>query len=54
MIPEYIEALTSGDKATMDKIFNEELARQKASFGAMTGATSAMSTKPWERNYRGQ
>jgi hypothetical protein len=54
MIPEYIEALTSGDKATMDKIFNEELARQKASFGAMTGATSAMSAKPWERNYRGQ
>jgi hypothetical protein len=40
MIPEYIEALTSGDKATADKIFNAELARQKASFGAMTGATT--------------
>jgi len=53
MIPEYIEALTSGDKATADKIFNEELARQKASYGTMTGA-AATGAAPWERNYRGQ
>lgn len=53
MIPEYIEALTSGDKATMDKIFNEELARQKASYGTMTGGAAA-GTMPWERNYRKQ
>jgi hypothetical protein len=37
MIPEYIKALTRGDKATADKIFNAELARQKASFNAMVG-----------------
>lgn len=47
MIPEYIEALTSGDKATADKIFNDELARQKASYGTMTGASAA----PWNKNY---
>lgn len=41
-MPEYIEAMTSGDKATADKIFNAELARLKGSYGAMTGASAGI------------
>jgi hypothetical protein len=52
-IPEYIEAVTNKDNATAQKIFNEVLAQQKASYGTMTGAAAA-GAAPWERNYRGQ
>lgn len=49
-IPEYIEAVTNKDNATAQKIFEEVLAQQKASYGTMTGA-SATGAAPWERNY---
>lgn len=51
-IPEYIEAVTNKDNATAQKIFEEVLAQQKASYGTMTGAAAA-GAMPWERKYGG-